>query len=184
MITLARRRCHAALLAVGLVLAGGCNGALDQDQPTPPPPARPATGPAVATSDLGTVPPLPGLLPPPKPFVAESRFTGGPAQPSPLLLEHAVPEPAIPLSEYGRQPAHAIDDFDLGPALTGAALQRRFGPPAGTAVVDDPWYVYRVTFGRELWLHFADGGTGPLLAADLVRGREDGYSRDRLYPTR
>ena len=172
----------AALIATLTVLAG-CGSALDQDRPTPL--RQPASRPNVATGDLGRVERLPGLAPPPKPFIAPARFdpAGGPAHPSILLQEQAGPDQPVSLSTYARQPTHDVDDFDISPTLTGAAVRGRFGPPAGMAGIDDPWAVYRLTGGRELWLHFADGD-GTLLAADVVRGREDGYSRDRLYPDR
>ena len=159
---------------------GGCGPVLDQDRPVVHRAAA-TTGPAVATADLGTAPPLPGLTPPPKPFFSTAQFAAEPGHPSPLLVEHAVPEPPLPLSVYGQQPVRPVSAFDLGPSLTAAALRRQLGPPAGMADLDDPWVVYRLTYGREIWLHFA-GGDGPLTAADLVRGAENGYVRQRLYP--
>ncbi len=163
--------------------AGGCAAALDQNRARPQPAAAAAT--AAATDPGPSGEPIPGLAPPPKPFVDTARFTSSPlsGKPSVALLEHASPEPPVPLSEYGRQPVWSVEDFPLGPGLTGAAVRQRFGPPAGVAGVDDPWAVYRLTDDRELWLHFS-GGDGPLTAADLVHGAENGYVRDRLYPAR
>ncbi len=168
--------------AVAGVCVGGCANMLDQDRARPTP-AGPAPGPVVSTSDRGQPQPLPGLTPPPKPFIDTHQLDAPPGQPTPLLLEHSAPDPPVPLSAYSSQPARPVDAFDLGPGLTGLALRRRFGPPAGVAGIEDPWMVYRLTDDRELWLHFA-GGDGPLMAADLVRGAETGYVRDRLYPTR
>lgn len=175
--TLARR----ITPALAVILLAGCADMLDQDRPAVAPAAR-SPGPVVSTSDFGRPQPLPGLNPPPKPFVDTNRFAS-PGQPSPLLIEHAAPDAPVPLSVYGEQPARPVDAFPLSPGLTAAALQRQFGPPAAVAGIDDPWQVYRLTYNREIWLHFA-GPDGPLTAADLVRGAENGYVRDRLYPTR
>ena len=169
-------------VAIAVAAAAGCDSALDQDRPPPRP--VPTTGPAVATGDRGVPQPLPGLTPSPKPFVDTDRFTGGgdaTDQPSVLLQTHAVPDAPVPLSLYGRQPVHATADFGLSPTLTASGVRQRFGPPAGVAGIGDSWAVYRLTFGRELWLHFANGD-GALMAADVVRGRETGYSRERVYP--
>ena len=179
-----RSRVRATLAAAVVGSLAGCGAMLDQDRGrrvTAPPAGPPATD--VATGDLGYPEPLPGLTPPPKPFIATGRNRPPPpeAQPSALLLEHAAPDAPLPLSAYGSQPAHAVADFRLGPGLTGVTLQSRLGPPAGVAGIDDPWLVYRLTDDREMWLHFA-GGDGPLMAADLVRGAENGYVRDRVYP--
>ena len=178
-------RTAASLCLVTAMAGGGCARVLDQDRTPPATAARPAAGPTVATEDRGQPQPLPGLAPPPKPFIDTARFKSTPAQgkPSTLLQVHASPAAPVPLSEFGAQPVHAVDDFPLGPGLTAAAVRRAFGPPAGLAGVEDPWVVYRVTDDREMWLHFA-GDDGPLTAADLVRGAETGYIRDRLYPTR
>ena len=168
---------------IAACLLGGCGQMLDQDRAEPVA-ARPTPFPStLATADRGREQPLPGLTPPPKPFIAvgQNAPSPPPAQPSPLLVEHASPDAS--LSAYGRQPTHAVDDFQLGSTLTGVALQRRLGPPAGVAGVEDRWLVYRLTGDRELWLNFA-GGDGPLLAADVIHGAENGYVRDRVYPER
>ena len=162
--------------------AAGCANMLDEDRARPGP-AAPTTGPVVATSDRDQPQPLPGLAPVPKPFIATGQFEPAAGGPSALLVEHASPDAPVPLSAYGQQPARPVDAFPLGPGLTGSSLRRQFGPPAGVAGIDDSWVVYRLTHGREIWLHFA-GGDGPLQAADLVRGAENGYVRDRLYPVR
>jgi hypothetical protein len=180
---------RALSLLLVLPLAGGCAEALDQNRPLasrrPVAPPPPTTGPTVATADLGQPQPLPGLTPPPKPFVDRRQFAAPSPfsdAPSTLLLLHESPTATVSLSEYARQPQHSVDAFHLSANLTGTALRQRFGPPAGVAGIEDPWVVYRLTFGREMWLHFADGD-GPLLAADLVRGAEVGYVRQRLFPT-
>ncbi len=172
-------------VAVGAAVAGGCHDMLDQDRPEPAPPHRPATTSPVATGERDQPQPLPGMTPPPKPFVDVDRHLPPPAAaaPSPLLLEHAAPDAPLPLSVYGSQPTHPVTDFDLGPTLTGTNLQKRLGPPAGVAGVEDRWLVYRLTGNRELWLSFANGD-GPLVAADVISGAENGYVRDRLYPER
>ena len=171
-------------LTLGLLWAAGCASALDQDRPVHRP-AEPTSRPAVATGQRGVEQPLPGLDAPPKPFVDLERFKSTPTSvpPSGLLMAHASPDAPVPLSAYGEQPVHQLEEFQLGPTLTGAAVRRQFGPPAGLAGIVDSWAVYRLPRGRELWLHFLDGD-GPLLAADRVRGRENGYSRERLYPER
>lgn len=147
-------------------------------QASPPP----APGGPVATSALGTVRKVPDVTPKPKPFIALPKpapvFA---ARPSTLLLEHAVADSPVPLSEFANQPVHSVGDFHLRAELSAAEVQRALGPPAQLADNDDPWFVYRLNFGRELWLHF----TGPLLdhldAADVIRGAEDGYVRDRVF---
>ncbi len=171
------------IAACALTVLGGCGNMLDQDRAQPATPARRATtGPTtLATGELDQPQPLPGLTPPPKPFIAIGRHAPPPAlaQPSPLLVEHASPDAS--LAAYGAQPTHLVADFNLGSKLTAADVQRRLGPPAGVAGIEDHWLVYRLTQDRELWLNFADGD-GPLVAADVIHGAENGYVRDRVYP--
>jgi hypothetical protein len=176
-----------ALSAVMMAISVGCNSskpfiAIGPTQPASAAPvASPATEP-VATSDLGKVTAT-GATPKPKPFIALPRvITQLPAgSPSTLLREHAVAESPVPLSEYGNQPIHTISDFNLRSNLSVTEVEKKLGEPAQLADNEDPWLVYRLSFNRELWLHF----TGPLMdhldAADVIRGAEDGYTRDRVF---
>jgi len=159
--------------------------------PAPMPAAMPAPIPAaqpVASRDVGTVPPVPGLAPKPKPFIAIPKAIQiPPDRPSTLLLEHASPDSPVALSEYAKQPVHSVADFHLRKGLTAAEVQQKMGQPAQLADTEDPWLVYRLTGRRELWLHFSEGtdanGVVSLIldAADVVRGAEDGYVRDRIF---
>ena len=149
---------------------------------------QPVAGPTVATGELGTVPATPGLKPKPKPFIAIPKAIQlRPIRPTTLLLEHASPDSPIALSEYGKQPVYSVDDFHLHKGLTAAEVQKKLGSPAQLADTDDPWLVYRLSFGREIWLHFSQGTdsngvVGLILdAADVIRGAEDGYVRDRVF---
>ena len=138
--------------------------------------------PPVATADLGNGNPGPGLVPKPKPFIAvprELKPQGG--RPSTLLLEHASPDSPVPLSEYPNQPAYTVPVFDLHATLTQKDLETRLGKPAQIADTSDPWLVYRLVGDRELWLHFSGEDHDHLDAADVIRGAEDGYVRDRVF---
>jgi hypothetical protein len=198
-----------AVLVAGpvAVLAAGLGGCMHMHrQPTTVATTMATTAPvgneSVATGDLGTVQKVPGVTPKPKPFIAIPGITTpvnpapavtsnqtpiGPtasnsnARPSTLLLEHASPDSPVPLSAYGKQPVHELSDFDLHKGLTAASVQQRVGAPAQLADTADPWFVYRLTGSRELWLHFAGVADPVLDAADVVRAAEDGYVRDRVY---
>jgi hypothetical protein len=170
---------------VMLIAIGGCN----TSKPfiaigpalTPAADASAAVQP-VATADLGTVASVPGVNPKPKPFVAIPKPQPIlPAWPSTLLLEHAVPESPVPLTDYAKQPVHWLHDFNLTTNLSAAQVEKTFGPPAQLADNEEYWYVYRLTLRRELWLHFVGPDRGTLVAADVVRPAEDGYVRDRVF---
>jgi hypothetical protein len=103
------------------------------------------------------------------------------ARPSTLLLEHADSDSPVPLSEFAKQPIHSIADFHLSADLSADDVQKRLGPPAQVADNDDPWLVYRVWCNAELWLHFTGPAKDHLEAADMVRGAEDGYVRERVF---
>jgi len=175
-------RNSAVLFAIALT---GCSSgkpfiSIGQSQ-APMADTAPATQP-VATSDLGTVASVAGVKPKPKPFVAIPKPQPIlPAQPSTLLLEHAVPESPVPLSDYAKQPLHWLHDFHLTTSLSAAQAEKEFGPPAQLADNEEYWYVYRLTFRRELWLHFIGPNRDYLAAADVVRPAEDGYVRDRVF---
>jgi hypothetical protein len=160
--------------------------AIPATMPAPPTtaPVGPTTTP-VATEDLGTVGAIPGLAKKPKPFIALPKVVrSAAARPSTLLLEHASPDSPVPLSEYGRQPTFSTADFHLRSDLTAADVERRLGPPAQIADNDDPWLVYRLKGNREIWLHFAGSDPDHLLAADVIRGVEDGYAREQVFQAR
>jgi hypothetical protein len=135
----------------------------------------------VATEDLGTVQHVKGVQPPAKPFLAVPKIAGLTVRPSTLLLEHADPDSQVPLSEYANQPVHLMADFHLSSDLSVDDLQKRLGPPAQLADNDDPWLVYRLWCNAELWLHFTGPAKDHLDAADVVRGAEDGYMRERVF---
>jgi hypothetical protein len=151
--------------------------------PATPVPVAPTTAP-VATEDLGTVRPIPGVMKPPKPFIAFPKVQQAVtvlARPSTLLMEHASPDSPVALSEYGRQPVYGINDFHLGADLSANDVKKRLGPPAQLADNEDPWLVYRLNGNREMWLHFGGQYQNHLLAADVIRGVEDGYARERVF---
>jgi hypothetical protein len=160
------------------IAVGGCNSskpfiALGPAR-APMADTSPATQP-VATAE-------PGVKPKPKPFVAVPKLPPVlPAQPSTLLMEHAVPDSPVPLTDYAKQPLHWLHDFHLSTSLSAAAVEKSFGPPAQLADNEEYWYVYRLTFRRELWLHFVGPNRDYLIAADVVRPAEDGYVRDRVF---
>ena len=150
-------------------------------------PSEPTTQP-VATSDLGSGTTGADLTPKPKPFIAipkiftsarTSGTTGG--RPSTLLLEHASPDSPVPLSEYSNQPSYTVVAFDLHANLSQKDLESRLGKPAQIADTVDPWLVYRLVGNREIWLHFSGEDHDHLDAADVIRGAEDGYVRDRVF---
>ena len=120
-----------------------------------------------------------------KPFIAVSRWFGHKpspgAQPSVLLQQHARSDSPVPLSDYSKQPTYALASFPLRASLSAAELSRRLGPPAQLADYASPWYVYRLGGGQELWLHFAQPDEQTLLAADVIRSAEDGYTRNRVF---
>ncbi len=176
------------VLTAAMSLSSGCIKRHPRSRPPAPLPDVPATDPVmpttapVATQDLGTVDTVPGLARKPKPFIAlPKRVKLGAVQPSTLLAQHASVDSPIPLSEYPDQPVHAIADFHLRAELSADELKRRFGDPAQIAGNDDPWYVYRLGENGELWLYFAGSDKSRLVAADVIRGVEDGYSRQRVF---
>ena len=176
-------RNSAAVIAIAL---GGCNTSKPfvAIGPVPAPSATPIADSAtpVATSALGTVASVPGVTPKPKPFVAVPKPEPLLAvHPSTLLLEHAVPDSPVPLTDYAKQPVHWLHDFDLRRGMSAAEVQKNFGLPAQLADNEDPWLVYRLTYRRELWLHFTGLAQDRLDAADVVRPAEDGYVRDRVF---
>jgi hypothetical protein len=121
-----------AVLAIGLI---GCKSSEPQ-----------------ATVDQQTgAPYVPGVVVT-KPFIAWPHPFSAPgagAQPSILLQLHARTDSPIPISEYGKQKAYPLSAFALGPSLSADELQRRLGPPAQLADYSDPWFVYRLTYGRN-----------------------------------
>jgi hypothetical protein len=136
----------------------------------------------VATSKLGAVGKVPGVTPKSKPFIALPTLPAAyGVHPSTLLLEHADPDSPVPLTDYAKQPEHSLSAFHLRAKLSAAELEQKLGPPAQLADNDDPWLVYRLDFKRELWLHFTGPAMEQLDAADVVRGAEDGYVRDRVF---
>jgi len=165
-------------------LAAGLTGCIPLHRhPATQPATEPmATTQPVATEDVGTATKIPGLAPKPKPFIAlPGKIQAAMARPSTLLLEHASPDSPVPLSEYAKQPTHRLSAFHLHKGLTEVEVQQLMGLPAQLADTEDPWFVYRLNGDQELWLHFS-GATEPVLdAADVVRGAEDGYIRDRVF---
>ena len=147
-------------------------------------PAKAPTSQPVAsdTTNAAEAAPIPGLAPKPKPFIAlPGKLLNPSGSPSTLLLEHASPDSPIPLSEYAKQPDHSLAAFHLRRGLSPDELTQKMGPPVQVADSDDPWLVYRLVGNRELWLHFSDRPDSLLDAADVVRGAEDGYARDRIF---
>jgi hypothetical protein len=134
----------------------------------------------VATADLGNTPPVPGLFPK-KPFIKTIPHFSDAGNPSTLLLEHASPDSPVPLSAFADQTVRSLSDFHLNGAMTADEVQKKFGPPAALADVEDPWFVYRLTNTRELWLHFSPALHGRLVSADVVRGAESGYVRTHVF---
>jgi hypothetical protein len=117
-----------------------------------------------------------------KPFIAMPHpFTPEGAQPSLLLRQHARTDSPVPLLEFSKQKAFSISAFDLRSSLSAYELEQKMGPPAQLADYSDPWLVYRLNNGKELWLHFSQPDNLQLLAADIVHGQEDGYTRDRVF---
>jgi hypothetical protein len=194
------------ILAAALSVAG-CHktqpqSALAQRSTTGPVPApqaavAPATEPAPIVTAAATestsphdrtvvVPPTPvveGVVAK-KPFFASPHpFIPAGAQPSPLLLLHARSDSPVPLTEFGKQKTFSIREFKLRPELSADELQKRLGPPAQLADYSDPWFVYRLGSHKELWLHFSQPDNARLLAADIVHSQEDGYTRDRIFPS-
>jgi hypothetical protein len=171
---------------IGVMAVAGCNSnkpfiALG---PRPATVEAPPTTQPVATSELGTVSHVPGVAPKPKPFIAVPKpIQMAGAKPSTLLLEHASPDSPVPLSDYAKQPVYDVSDFHLSEKLSANQLKREMGQPAQLADLEDPWFVYRITGNRELWLHFSGLSHERLDAADLIRGAEDGYVRTRLFST-
>jgi hypothetical protein len=87
----------------------------------------------------------------------------------------------VALSEYAKQKAYPLAAFPLRASLSADELQRRLGPPAQLADYSDMWFVYRLTHGKEIWLHFSQPDNLRLTAADIVHPQEDGYTRDRIF---
>jgi hypothetical protein len=148
--------------------------------PTTMPVAIGSTTMPVATADLGNAPPIKGLFPK-KPFIKTDPHFGDRGNPSTLLLEHASPDSPVPLSAFSDQPVRKLPDFHLNSGMTADEVQKKFGPPAALADVEDPWFVYRLTNTRELWLHFEPALHGKLVAADVIRGAESGYVRTHVF---
>jgi hypothetical protein len=175
------------LLAAAAAVAAGCSSskpfiAIGQPAGAQPAVVQTATTQPVATSDLGSVPPPAGVGPKPKPFIAIPKpLQAGAARPSTLLLEHASPDSPVPITDYANQPVYSVEAFGLRSDLSAEAVERRMGPPAQLADAGDPWLVYRINGGQELWLHFAGPLQGQLDAADVIRGAEDGYVRTRVF---
>jgi hypothetical protein len=155
------------------------------EAPAPAPaPAPPASREVVDSSKPTPTPSasLSGVLPPKKPFIAPgSWFKTHPDQPTVMLQEHARSDSPVPLELYDRQPQYAIADFNLRQTLSATELQRRLGPPTALADYSDPWVVYRLSNGRELWLHFTQPEATRLLYADVISHAEDGYMRRRVF---
>jgi hypothetical protein len=181
------------LLTATLVMAG-CH--VHHPAATPLSPANPTTLPATAPTGLAAAPtapavqpsapsavkPVPGVVAPRKPFIAlPPNPLHASARPSVLLLAHARADSPVPLSEYAKQPVYALSDFDLWRGLSATHVQRLLGPPAQLADYADPWFVYRLDGGQELWLHFSQPGDTHLLAADVIGAAEDGYTRQRVF---
>jgi len=117
-----------------------------------------------------------------KPFIALPHpFAAAESRPSLLLQLHARTDSPVPLSEFARQKVYPLSAFALREDLSAIELQNRLGPPAQMADYSDPWFIYRLTHGKELWLHFSQPDNLRLQAADIVRGQEDGYTRDRIF---
>lgn len=121
------------------------------------------------------------VLPKGKPFLAVSNPLKQPAQPSYVLQQHARTDSPLPLSIYAKQKTHSVEDFHLRASLSAAEVQERVGPPVQRADYSSPWFVYRLSQGRELWLHFSQPDNLRLLQADVVTNVEDGVSRDRIF---
>jgi hypothetical protein len=144
---------------------------VDSSKPTPP------TPPSASSADT-----LKNVVPPKKPFVATGGwFKTKPDEPSVLLQQHARSDSPVPLSLYDRQPMYALEQFNLRQTLSADEVQKRLGPPAQLADYSDPWLVYRLSNGRELWLHFAQPAGTRLLYADVISHAEDGYIRRRIF---
>lgn len=189
----------ALALAAALALAGchvhhptSTTPALSPDNPNMLPTTAPADSaaasapaPAAPPSEPLVVKPVPGVVVPKKPFIAlPSNPLCAPARPSVLLLAHARADSPVPLSEYAKQPVYSLADFNLWHGLSAAHVQRLLSPPAQLADYASPWFVYRLSDGRELWLHFSQPENTHLLAADVIGAAEDGYTRQRIYAAR
>jgi hypothetical protein len=119
-----------------------------------------------------------------KPFIAKPQwlsFATKPATPSVLLQQHARTDSPIPLSQYSKQATHSLAAFDLRADLSATEVEKRVGMPAQLADYSDPWFVYRLAHGRELWLHFSQPDNARLLAADEIIPVEDGFTRKRVF---
>ena len=137
--------------------------------------------PQPAIDEQSGTPEVPGVVVT-KPFIAWPHpFAASESRPSLLLQLHARTDSPVPLSEFGKQKVYPLWAFALRGNLSADELQKRLGPPAQLADYSDPWFVYRLTYGKELWLHFSQPDNQRLLAADIVRGQEDGYTRDRIF---
>jgi hypothetical protein len=143
------------------------------------------TEPPASVSAAPTTQEVPGVVAT-KPFIAWPQLftprgssTGG--TPSILLQLHARSDSPVALAEYGKQKVYPLAAFELRSDLSADEVQRRLGPPAQLANYSDEWFVYRLTHGKELWLHFSKPDQSRLTAADIVRPQEDGYTRDRVF---
>lgn len=123
---------------------------------------------------------LPGMVRH-KPFIAVNNPFHPAGSPTTLLAEHARSDSPVPLSEYAKQQTFTIGSFDLRRSLSAADVRRRLGPPAAVADYADMWTVYRLTGGRELWLHFSHPDQLALRSADVINPTEDGYTRTRVF---
>jgi hypothetical protein len=163
------------LILAALAAAAGCHKSHPESSTQPSmAAAKPATQP---------VDPNAGVVVQ-KPFIAwphPSAKAAATAQPSVLLQEHARTDSPVPLSEYAKQKVFKLADFKLGPNLSAYDLQERLGWPAQLADYSDPWFVYRLSRGRELWLLFSQPDNARLLAADEIIPVEDGYTRKRVF---
>lgn len=183
---------QAILILAAAASIVGCHKAHPSSTTQPLTAAKPAAQPAVATAE-NPAPPAPTVHPAApvdpnagvvvqKPFIATPKiFTKSPAQPSMFLQQHARSDSPIPLSQYSQQQVHSLASFDLRAGLSAEELQKRLGPPAQLADYSDPWIVYRLNHGRELWLHFSQPDNAHLLAADEIIPVEDGYTRKRVF---
>jgi hypothetical protein len=179
---------QATLILAGCAIVAGCHKSHPSAATQPLTTAKPAAQPVVATTAEPKPAPPPAPVDPNagvvvhKPFIAlPNNPFSHPAQPTVLLVQHARSDSPIPLSQYSRQQVHSLDSFDLHAGLSADELQKRFGLPAQLADYSNPWFVYRLTGGRELWLNFSQPDNSQLVAADEIIPVEDGYTRKRVF---
>ena len=171
-----RLACEALLLLSAAALLTGCR----KSQPAPTTQQITTAQPTVATATTKPVDPNAGVVVK-KPFIAWRHPFAKVAQPSVLLQQHARSDSPIPLSEYANQGVHTLASFNLRADLSAAELQLKLGLPAQLADYSDPWFVYRLTGGKELWLHFSQPDNAKLTTADEIFPVEDGYTRKRVF---